>query len=171
MAPRNQTESILIVCRIIMAAMIASVVIFAVVTAVMVPGEDSHVKSELSSVLFPVLIAFAGSGILASFVIHPVLLNQARRAVQDLPADTEDINATGVGVALRYWQTYMIISAAVAESLGFFAVIVYMVTLSRPVLLMAGLSVLLLVMRFPTRGRIKLFVSHASGLPAEHNLP
>lgn len=159
MVADNQTDNVLRACRIIMAAMIAGVVIFTVVIAGVTSSQHAQGRSDLSPVMFPVLIVFAASGILASFVIHPILLKQARRAAQALQDDTDSNHV--VGVALKYWQTYTIISAGVAESIGFFAGIVYMVTGSQPVLLMVGLSLLLLILRFPARRSVDGFISHA----------
>lgn len=167
MATMNQPANVLRVCQMMMAAMIVGIVIFAVVAVTM--GLDGKMQAQQgqSSYLYPVLIAFAAGGIFASLIIHPIMLKQARQAVQAVPIESPENEATGI--ALRYWQTNTIISAAIAESLGFFAIVVYMISGSKPVLLMAGLSLALLVMRFPLRSRLDSFVSNVTGLTSENN--
>lgn len=162
MTTHETMQGTLFVLRIIVGSMIAGVVLFAfvVLAACGVPVDPP----ESTPVLFGVLVAFAASGIVGSVVVHHVMLARARQASWH--------TATGGDptiFAIRCWQTCTIISTAVAESFGFFAVVVYLMTGSQPALLVAALAVALMALRFPTQNRADLFISQVADVPTRED--
>lgn len=90
-------------------------------------------------------------------LVRSVTLGALRKAWQAEPSDedpTEDL--------LPRWQGTWIVGLAMAEALGLFALITYLITRDPIGLIAAAASGLVLLMMFPTRHRIRRFVEQVT---------
>jgi len=145
-------KQFLFVLRIIVVAMIVGTTIFAVFAVIL--GNAFVVDTDLSRYLFPVVLVFAAIGIFSPPFIRRSFIVQARKARQK----GAEGDSTGPGV-YGFMNAYVIMSTAMIESAALLAVVVYMLTRSWSAMMIAGITVVLMLVRFPTDSMVDNFIS------------
>lgn len=140
--------------RIILVALIAGLVaMMAVAVFVMRPTPDPSAEKVF---LLTLAVLVAGE-VIAYVVVRRIWTGQLRQRFggRQVEADEPQI--------IRGFWTLAFIGAAMTEGASLFAVVIYMISASRPALLVAGLGILLLLIQLPTLDRFRGFAEHLTG--------
>jgi hypothetical protein len=142
--------------QIIVGTLASSVVVFAVVALVMRHGEPAE-RAVISYVAIPFTIAcLVGSPIVASRVAgiaRQSLIEGTLKPPPDAPTGSSD-----VGLLAGVYQTRLIIAAAIIEGAAFMNLVAYLLE-GHVWTLAAAVVLFILLMQFPTTGRVENWVS------------
>lgn len=143
--------------QIIAGALASSVVVFAVVALVMRQGEPAE-SAVISYVAIPFTIAcLVGSPIVASRVARMArqsLVQGTLKPLPDVPAGSGD-----VGLLAGVYQTRLIVAASMIEGAAFLNLVAYLLEGHVWTLAAAAVLLFILLMQFPTTGRVENWVS------------
>jgi len=153
MSSNTSIEKNLKVLRIIVAGMMGGIVIFLLV--VLVIGRHMQKQSDLLTVMLPILLVFMVGAIFVPMVLRRKFIEGAQRMIQNGSDDDPAGHVFGI------FNGYILISCAMAEGFGLFAVVIFLLTRSLPVLIIVAVSLILLILRFPTRSMVDQFVADA----------
>jgi len=135
--------------QIIVGALIVGCLTFAGI-AVFIAGQREPAGADQVEDQFPIItamaLAFGGVALAAQLVIVPMLRKQARQQLAKQP-EAAEADATQLLISL---QTTTIVGAAISEGACFFNLIAHLLEGSPYSLLMAGVLMLTIAMRFPT---------------------
>lgn len=141
--------------RIVLFALLAGLIAFggfAIATAP-TPGADANQDRIL---MFAVL-AVAAAEIPAYVLLRSILIGGVSRKTLDEPDGDHQPHARHVYLMLT------LIGAALAEGVGLFAIIVFMITGHVEILAVALLSLILIAIQIPSEHRAERFVEHVTG--------
>jgi len=154
MSDQPTIDKALLTLKIVVSALLAGVVMtWAVILVVSRSVPD---RPELTGLLSTILLVFAVIATVLPIPLYRPMVNKARQAIANAPAGTDP-----AGIAMRHLQPYTLISAALGESLGLFAAVVYLLTRYQSAMLMAVLGIILIVRQFPTRRQLDTFLADA----------
>jgi hypothetical protein len=146
-----------LVMQIIAGALASSVVVFAVVTLVVRQGEPAE-SAVISYVAIPLTIAcLVGSPIVASRIVgiaRQSLVQGTLKPPPDAPTGNGD-----VALLAGIYQTKLIIAAAMIEGAAFLNLVAYLLDGHVWTLAAAAVLLFILLMQFPTTGRVETWVS------------
>lgn len=148
--------------KIIVGALLVGAAGFLTVAVVLVRLGILEPSEELAWVMNLVLILFLAGDLTAWFVVPNMIVSQGRRKIAagswSLPEGPQMANTasfierTGdAGRLFVVYQTKTIVAAAILQSVGFFGIVVYMITSSMVGLVVAIVMTLGLAMHFPNR--------------------
>ncbi len=143
--------------KVIILAMAGGMVAFAVVAAVVANGESFKPDEKAGPLLLGVLGLLAAGESVAYVVLRHVVL--AKLKAQEHGGSSAD-PASRIGEG---FSTLTIIGGAMAEGLGLFGVVIYLISGNAWGLAAAGGALLAVLAQFPTRARIRSFTSAVSG--------
>jgi len=152
---RETPQVSLRVLRIIIAAMVCGLLAFGAVAVFLVEGGTKRVDPGLANLLLPVIGMLAISELVAYFVVRGAIL---RKAVEPLPPHLPPPpGATPMGRL----ATVTLIGCAMAEGIGLFAIVTYLLTGNRLAWIAAAAALLTLAMQWPTQARLASFTPHS----------
>ena len=154
MSEEPSIDKVLMALKLVWAFMAAGVILFLI--GVMALGGNRPSDPALARPLVFVVLGAAVVATLLPMVLYKLLMNQARVALAKAPANT-----AGAQIVAGRLIAYTLISLGAAEALGFVAATGYWFTQERTGLFGAGLSILLMVRQFPTRGSYEQFLADA----------
>jgi hypothetical protein len=157
--------------QIFVAGLVFGLVVFSAISVVISPiaGEQDDEDVVVRKALTYTGIAWTAAGLLAFAIVPGLVLSKARRRIvagtwqppqqrRDLPVNAQlaqFLEETGdAGKLMTVLHTRTIIAAALLEGLGFFWLIVHMVT-NTPLSLIAAIAFIIgVACHFPTRSRV-----------------
>jgi hypothetical protein len=151
MEERADLRSALATLRVIVGAMALGLIGFGVLAWFVAPVEEGN--AHLTKLLFAILVATVVGEIAAWTVIQRVLLRQARARLATADSDQQS------AILRQYVMTTGIIPAAMAEGIGLFALVIYMLDRFWLALVPAGAAVLALLMLIPTADSARTRIS------------
>lgn len=153
--------------RIIIPAMIVGVIGFAVVAGAL--GGSMVSAAEQAQMFLVILACMAVMEVIGYSVVRMVHLAQTRREIESarIDAGPGDPSSAAQLVAASSYFTLTLIAAAMAEGIGLFGTVVFLITGAKPALAALGLALVVLVLQIPTRGKLADFVASATGEPCE----
>ncbi len=117
------------------------------------PGGSAHGPMLIMLAVFSVTLLP-----MAYLVVPMIRMKTARVVWGDAPAEVDAPERLA-----GPWMTYVIISAAMAESVGLFGAVVYMITGRAEALAAPAAAVVAMLLAFPTEGRFLSFVRSVTG--------
>ncbi len=154
----TETDAVLRMLRIVIAAMMMGIIAFGVVVAILVGADIVERHAEIGNVLLTALAAVGATELPAYFVVRMAILGNLRPACRDgRPEDTSSVSLTGG------FNTLTLIGAAMAEAFSLFGLVVVLV--SGPWLALAApiVGLILPTRQFPTRDKSNQFVAGVTG--------
>lgn len=149
------------ICQIIVGALVSGVVIFLGIAA----SIDLGIRRPADPFITYTAIAFAAVVLPLSIVVPGIIAARGRRAIAagkstlpPPPGIGPDALATEISQLAAVYQQQLIIGAAMNEGLAFLAAMAYLIEKSPIALGLAILLVLGLMLRFPTRRRVELWI-------------
>jgi hypothetical protein len=144
--------------QIIMAALCMSVILFAIFLLVTGTAEEEPELGFLTLAAIGMTVMNAG----ISFIVPPLAISRHVQTIANgtwQPTNRQDATPnTDTGKLLAIYQTALIIGAGLLEGAAFLALAAYMIEGHLAGLAVAGVGLLLMLSRFPTRGRLETWV-------------
>jgi hypothetical protein len=163
---REHIGKSVLVMQIIVAALAAGVVTFAVVVLVLRSQQEANAPQDNSLLLSYIGILVSASAIAAWMIIPRLLVSRTRQAISEgktpmlddyhEPALTEGAQQIQPLVAMH--QTRLIVGCALLEGAAFLNLLAYMLEGQLMNLVAAGLLVLIIVTQIPTFGRLTSWI-------------
>ena len=162
--------------QIITGALIMSVVIFTLVVLLAIPPAapppgpaPDQTLSLMAGMAF--LASVPLSFIMPRFATRSALAKIAAGTWQPPRSDDPRVKpeqfASTTGKLLAVWQTSLIIGLAMLEGCAFLALIAFMIEDQPAVLVVAGIAIALMLVRFPAMSRVEAWVEDQAGMLAE----
>jgi hypothetical protein len=165
--------------QIITAALILGVVIFTLVVLFAIPPAAPPPGPAPNQTL-PVLSLMAGMAFIAcvplSFIVprfatRSALTKIAAGTWQPPRSDDPRLNheqfASTTGKLLAVWQSSLILGLAMLEGCAFWALTAFMIEAQPAVLVVAGIAIALMLVRFPTMSRVDAWLEDQARMLAE----
>ncbi|UCG15081.1 MAG: hypothetical protein JSV19_07260 [Phycisphaerales bacterium] len=159
MHTNEDIERALTTLRVIIGAMLAGMIAFGAVAVVLGRQADD---TTLATPLLVVLIVLS-LGAVPTFVITRAVLRNRVRHSYELRPPTED----QTGKLVPILMTLTIIGAAMAEGVGLFGLVIYVITGTVWALIAPVVAILALVLQLPSRDKLNRFVADVTG---QHSL-
>jgi hypothetical protein len=146
------------VIQIIAGAILAGLLMFIAIVAIMVMNDNQPGRANAFGDL--PLLSLMGCGLLAVNLPLSVIVPSAmaKNGVRQLAARTGENPQTFTGELINVWQTSFIVSRALLEGAGFLGALAYMVEKHWLGLAVALAVALIMLVTFPTEGRIRAWV-------------
>jgi len=158
MTTGTNVNQALTVLRLLVAAMGGGMTIFAGIAVLLVKSGTMEGKRELA----PVLLAILGLVAVTQIPVYTVI----RRGIVSKARQTWDRDPSMDDPALELLPSYnmlTIIGGALAEGLGLFGTVVFLLTGSWPALAAPAIALLALAAVFPSPDRLNRFVTAVTG--------
>lgn len=140
--------------RIVIVAMMGGILSFSVIAVVISPRMTK--RPELAGLLLLILGALVVVEMLVYFVIRRGTMAKLRQSLREAPLD-----ADSEGRMLPAMATLTLIGAAMAEGIGLFGVVAFLITGQTAALAAPAIALLVLVLRIPTQEKLSAFVADA----------
>ena len=150
----TETDAVLRVLRIIIAAMMMGIIAFGVVVAILVGADIVEEDAQLAKILLIALAAVGAAELPAYFGVRAAMLGNLRRAGgEGKPEDASSVSLAGG------FNTLTLIGAALAEGFSLFGLVVVLVSGQWLALAAPLVGLILLARQFPTRDKFNQFVA------------
>ena len=144
--------------KIIFAAMTGGVLAFSVVAVVLITSGSTSPNDKLGQTLLMVLGLIVGGEIPAYVFIRLSVVNKLRTLWQS--------DSSHVDLAARVhggFMTLTILGAAMIEGVGLFGALIYLTTANAFGLVASGVTIVLLLILFPTQDKAQRFKANITG--------
>jgi hypothetical protein len=154
----TETDAVLRVLRIIIAAMMMGIIAFGVVVAALLGAGIVEGDAQLGKILLIALAAVGAAELPAYFAVRMAILGNLRRAGRE--GKPEDASS---GRPAGGFNTLTLIGAALAEGFSLFGLVVVLVSGQWLALAAPLVGLILLARQFPTRDKFDRFVASVTG--------
>jgi hypothetical protein len=142
--------------QLVVGAIAGGLVAFGAISAALV-SKMTPVPLEVTRILLLVLLVLAVTQAVVFPAVGRTIVGNLQRKIATLPdGERETAAATG-------FQTLTIVRAALVESVGLFAVVVFLLTGKWVVLIVPAACLVVYVTMFPTHMRLEQFVRRVTG--------
>ena len=159
MHTNEDIDKALTTLRIILGAILAGMLAFGVVAVVIGRQADD---TTLATPLLVVLVVLSLGAVPTFVIARAVLRNRVRHSYEQRPP-TED----QIGKLVPILMTLTIIGAAMAEGIGLFGLVIYLITGTAWALVAPVVAALAILLQFPSRDKLNRFVADVTG---QHSL-